>query len=140
MTQTSCNATHLDDALVAIRAALACLDRPPQPAPPAGPVTSSSSSFSSPIATRAPGGPTPAECRAEQLAVHHYLAAASLLLDASLKLLGQPPQRSSFERSRQWSMVIQQTKTAGRMVYGGALALADPQAPVPTSPAASPRA
>ena len=138
MTQTSCNATHLDDALVAIRAALACMDRAPQPAPPADPVASPASC--APVAARPPGGATPAECRAEQIAVHHYLAAASLLLDASLKLLGQPPQRSSFERSRQWSMVIQQTKTAGRMVYGGALALADPQAPVAPPPVATPRA
>lgn len=116
MTQTPSNASLIDDALVAVREVIVRMDRHSDPALPMAiepaPSTATLSASS--------------EWAVEQVAIHHYLTSVSLLLDASLTLICQPMQRPSIERSRQWWSLIQQTKTAGRMVYGAALALADP--------------
>ncbi|HUD34229.1 MAG TPA: hypothetical protein VMR43_14645 [Variovorax sp.] len=133
MTQTPSNAALLEDALAAIREVMARMERRPPPAPSAMPaaVTGRSDDPAPTVEVISP---------AQQIALHHYLASASLLLDASLMLIRQPAQRSLLERSRQWSALIQQTKAAGRMVYGAALALADPGSMPSPPPAPAPRA
>jgi hypothetical protein len=141
MTQTPSNAALIDDALAAVHEVMARMARRPDIASPAAAPVSNEPSQSPSLSTAMSS--TSPESVVEQVAIQHYLSSVSLLLDASLTLISQSAQSPSFERSRQWSALIQQTRTAGRMVYGAALALADPGAatsslsPVPVS---SPRA
>ena len=113
MIQTLSNAVLLDEARAAILELMARMDRRPEPVPQTatGPALS-----------------TPPERVAEQAAIHQYLVSASLLLDVSQTLISQPARLSPQERSRRWTTLVEQTKTAGRAVYGAALALTDPGA------------
>jgi hypothetical protein len=116
MTQTLSNAVLLDEARAAILELMARMRRL-EPTPQ----TATESAL-------APRGPTPLERVAEQAAIHQYLVSASLLLDVSQTLISPPARLSPQERSRRWTTLVEQTKTAGRAVYGAALALTDPGA------------
>ena len=117
MIQTLSNAVLLDEARAAILELMARMDRRLEPVP--------QTATEPALATR---GPTPFERVAEQAAIHQYLVSASLLLDVSQTLISQPARLSPQERSRRWTTLVEQTKTAGRAVYGAALALTDPGA------------
>jgi hypothetical protein len=117
MTQTLSNVVLLDEARAAILELMARMDRRPDPVPQAatGP-------------TLAPRGPTLLDRVAEQAAIHQDLVSASLLLDVSQTRISPPARLSPQERSRRWTTLVEQTKAAGRAVYGAALALTDPGA------------
>lgn len=117
MTQTLSNTVLLDEARAAILELMARMDRRPESAP---------QTATGPAPT--PRGPTPLDRMAEQAAIHQYLVSASLLLDVSQTLISPPTWLSPQERSRRWTTLVEQTKAAGRAVYGAALALTDPGA------------
>lgn len=117
MTQTLSNVVLLDEARAAILELMARMDHCPDPVPQA--------TTGAAVSTR---GSTPLDRVAEQAAIHQYLVSASLLLDVSQTLISPPTWLSPLERSRRWTMLVEQTKAAGRAVYGAALALTDPGA------------
>lgn len=120
MTQTLSNVVLLDEARAAILELMARMDRRPEPEHEPVPTATG--------ATPATRGATPPDRIAERAAIHQYLVSASLLLDVSQTLISPPAWLSPQERSRRWTMLVEQTKAAGRAVYGAALALTDPGA------------